>query len=236
MRFAAFLLLAALCWVCPAVAGLNFPPLTGRVVDQANILPPAVQNQLTQALVAHEQKTGEQVVVATLQSLDGTDIADYGYQLGRAWGIGQKGKNNGVLLIVAPNERAVRIEVGYGLEGKLTDANTSIIIQQIILPKFRAGDLPGGVVAGTTAILQVLGGDVSGLPQKEKFLSASAEWRMRVVAWLILLIIFVVIFRRNNNDDDFWMNGPGPGSGGGSGGGFSGGGGSFGGGGSSGKW
>ena len=106
-----------------------------------------------------EQKTGDQLVVVTLPSLQGYEIEDYGYQLGRAWGIGQKGKNNGVVFIVAPSEHKVRIEVGYGLEPILTDALSSVILQEQVLPKFRAGDFDGGVVAGTDAIIDQLGLD-----------------------------------------------------------------------------
>ena len=106
----------------PRTGALTFPTLTGRVVDEANILDPATQRAaLTQKLADLEAKSTDQVVVVTLKSLQGTSIEDYGYQLGRHWQIGQKDKNNGVLLIVAPNERKVRIEVGYGLEGTLTD-------------------------------------------------------------------------------------------------------------------
>ena len=103
--------------------------------------------EIDSKLAALEAKTTDQLVVVTLNSLQGYDIADYGYQLGRAWGIGQKGKNNGVLLIVAPNEHDVRIEVGYGLEGDLTDAVSRLIIENAILPRFRAGDYPGGIAA-----------------------------------------------------------------------------------------
>ena len=106
----------------------------------------------------YEQATGEQVVVVTLKSLDGYPIEDFGYQLGRYWGIGQKGKNTGAMLIVVPSERKVRIEVGYGLEGKLTDAISRTIIEGDIVPNFRRGDYNAGVLAGTESILSVLGG------------------------------------------------------------------------------
>ena len=104
-------------------AAPKFPTLTGRVVDDAGVLDASTQSQLTDMLAAHERATGEQVVVVTLDSLQGFSIEDYGYQLGRYWGIGQKGKNTGAILIVAPKEHKVRIEVGYGLEGTLTDAD-----------------------------------------------------------------------------------------------------------------
>lgn len=147
--------------LAPAAPGAQpkFPALTGRVVDEADILSPAADRELTDMLAAHERATRDQVVVVTLKSLEGNSIEDFGYQLGRYWGIGQKGKNNGVILIVAPHERKVRIEVGYGMEGKLTDAISRIIIERDILPAFRRGDFNGGVLSGTASILRVLGGD-----------------------------------------------------------------------------
>ncbi len=144
-------LLALTAW-----AEIAFPALTGRVVDEAGVLNAAQKAKLTQRLEALENNTTDQLVVVTLASLNGYDIADYGYRLGRHWGIGQAGKNNGVLLIVAPNERKVRIEVGYGLEGTLTDALSAQIVQQAIVPKFKTGDLAGGIEAGAEAIAEVL--------------------------------------------------------------------------------
>jgi uncharacterized protein len=157
-----------LCFVlaAPSRAALTFPTLTGRVVDDAHILSPQIQADLTQRLSALEAKNSRQLIVVTLPSLQGDDIADYGYQLGRAWGIGQKGINNGTLFIVAPNERKVRIEVGYGLEGILTDGLTNVILQRSVLPKFRAGDMPGGVVDGTQALIDQLSLDPSTAEQK----------------------------------------------------------------------
>ncbi len=153
----AFVLVLALCVsTLAAAAALTFPPLTGRVVDDAHVLSPQTQADLTAKLAALEAQTGRQLVVVTLPSLQGDDIADYGYQLGRAWGIGQKGQNTGVLFIVAPSDHKVRIEVGYGLEGVLTDALSSVILQERVLPKFRAGDTQGGVVDGTAALLEQL--------------------------------------------------------------------------------
>lgn len=146
--------------------GLSFPPLTGRVVDDAGILSPTTDSELTGMLARLEKANGDQVVVVTLKSLQGHSIEDIGYQLGRYWGIGQKTNNNGVLLVVAPNEHKVRIEVGYGLEGELTDATSRIIIERDILPAFRRGDFNAGVLAGTKSILNVLGG-VSGPAQSE---------------------------------------------------------------------
>ena len=133
-----------------------FPPLTGRVVDAAHVLTPDVISELTQRSAQIEGQSGRQLVVVTVPSLGGLEIDDYGYRLGRAWGIGEKGKNDGLILLVAPNERKVRIEVGYGLEGDVTDALTSVVINQKILPRFKAGDIPGGVQAGGDALADLL--------------------------------------------------------------------------------
>ncbi|WP_159987349.1 YgcG family protein, partial [Novosphingobium sp. 18052] len=137
-------------------AGPQFPKLTGRVVDAANVIPAPEEAQLTQKLEALEKQSRRQLVVVTLPSLGGYEISDYGYQLGRNWKIGQKGDNNGTILIVAPNERKVRIEVGYGLEPILTDGMSFLIINNQILPRFKAGDMPGGIAAGTDAIIKQL--------------------------------------------------------------------------------
>ena len=122
----------------------QFPKLTGRVVDEANILSSQTRQRIESASAAHEQKSGNQVAVVTLKGLQGYTIEEYGYQLGRHWAIGQKGKNNGVLLIIAPVERKVRIEVGYGLEGALTDALSKYIIESRILPAFKSSDYNAG--------------------------------------------------------------------------------------------
>jgi uncharacterized protein len=138
------LLLAGLWMSAPATAAKPvFPTLTGRVVDQANILTPQSKADLTKKLEALETRTSRQLVVVTVPSLQGLEIEDYGYQLGRAWGIGEKKLNTGALLVVAPTERRVRIEVGYGLEGVLTDALSNVILQERVLPRFRAGDVAG---------------------------------------------------------------------------------------------
>src|SRR4051812_4497719 len=152
------LLLALLCAGAAYAASLTFPPLTGRVVDDAGVLSDDTKARLTNILAQLESKTGDQIVVATLKSLQGDDIADYGYKLGRAWGIGQKKKNNGGILVVVPSEHKVRIEVGYGLEGTLTDAASKLIIENAIIPQFRSGNVNAGVEAGAVEIVRLLGG------------------------------------------------------------------------------
>src|SRR5215217_5472267 len=155
LRLLLILLLAA--WAIPAAA-LTFPELGGRrVVDAANLLTPQQEQQLTTRLEALERQSSRQLVIATVPSLEGLTEEDYGYQLGRHWGIGQRGSNNGSILLVAPNERKVRIEVGYGLEPIVTDAISSIIIQEQILPRFRDGDMGAGIMAGANALIEQLG-------------------------------------------------------------------------------
>ncbi len=145
------LLLTILC-VLPAHAQ-TFPKLAGEpVVDAANLLDPAQEAALNAKLKSIETATGHQVTVATIPSLEGRDIADYGYQLGRAWGIGKQGTNDGVVLIVAPNERRTRIEVGYGLEPVLTDAYSSVIVNSVMIPQFKAGNYPAGIDAGVDEV------------------------------------------------------------------------------------
>ena len=244
---------ALLVCAAPALATApTFPALTGRVVDDAHVLSAQTQADMTAKLAALEQKTGDQLVVVTVPSLQGYPIEDFGYQLGRAWGIGAKGKNNGAIFLIAPAEHRVRIEVGYGLEPVLTDALSSVILQQTVLPKFRAGDVEGGVVAGTDAIIQQLGLDPASaqanVAQAAQTAQQPAEPPLRGGGLIILLILFFILplllrgrgsgllfaapflFMGGGRSDD-----EGGGFGGG-GGGFSGGGGSFGGGGSSGSW
>ena len=234
------LLAGLLCLVLTGAiyAGPVFPPLTGRVVDGAGILSAETQQTLAGMLAQHERQTGNQVVVVTVKSLQGYTIDDYGYQLGRAWGIGQKARNNGALLLVAPNERDVRVEVGYGLEGRLTDAQSKLIIENLILPEFRKGNFDSGVVAGTTTLLKVLGGDASTLPQPTT--EPGQDQGSSGVGFLVAIVFIMLFFGRF-----FWpllfLGGFSGrhgryGGGGFSRGGFSGGGGSFGGGGASGHW
>jgi uncharacterized protein len=150
------MVLALLALVGTPAWALTFPLFTGLVVDQANVIPADREAALVQKLEAFQQKTHRQLVVATVNSLEGDEIQDYGYQLGRAWGVGLKEANNGAILLVAPNERKVGIEVGYGLEGVLTDAYSSVIINSKIRPAFKAGDIPGGIDAGADAIIDIL--------------------------------------------------------------------------------
>ena len=166
----------------------NFPKLTSRIVDNANILSAATKNQLGTILTNLEQNSSNQLVVVTLKSLQGYDIADFGYQLGRHWGIGQKDKNNGVLLIVAPNERKVRIEVGYGLEGDLTDAISSVIIQTKILPYFKKSDFDGGILSGVKAIVGVIEGTYKPDIKKKKNVNPIAPLLFFGLFFLLMIL------------------------------------------------
>ena len=232
-----------LLWTTTLQAAPAFPPLSGRVVDEAALMSRKQAHQLTQQLAAFEKRSGIQLVVVSIDSLDGETIEEYGYQLGRHWGIGQKGKNNGVLLLIAQDERKVRIEVGYGLEGALPDAIAANIIQTRILPAFKRGDMVAGVVAGSQAIMQALAGEYKPVDNASKDKLGGP--------WLFILMVIVMIVLHNLRGGGgggrggrrraaylaggFGAGRSGGGFGGG-GGGFSGGGGSFGGGGASGGW
>ncbi len=241
-RLLAQLLLATmLLFICTAAlaAEISFPRLDGRVVDNANLIPGQMKRELTALLKEEEAENSHQLVIITVPTLQGLPIEDYGYQLGRHWGIGQEKRNNGVLLIVAPNERKVRIEVGYGLEGVLPDATAKRIIDKDILPLFRSQKMSDGIYKGALAILAVINGEK--LPPLE--LVPETDWGF-VLALLFFGLIFVYRVYRSYTEppyphgdiDGTYYGGGGGYSGGFGGGGFSGGGGGFGGGGASGGW
>ena len=241
----------------------TFPPLTGRVVDAANILAPDVEARIDQKLTALETQSQRQLVVVTLPSLEGYEISDYGYRLGRAWGLGDKARNDGALLIVAPNDRKLRIEVGYGLEPVLTDGLSSLIVNQAIVPQFKAGNMPAGIEAGVDAIVtqltlpaeeaQRVAAQAQAKPPEQQIPIGAIVFGLFILFFFILPLFARMGGKRRRYDGSgvaqiiLWealnaaMRGGGGGggggwSGGGGGGGFSGGGGSFGGGGASGSW
>jgi uncharacterized protein len=191
------------------VTGPKFPALTGRVVDQANVIPADIEAQLNARLAALEAKSSDQLVVATVTSLQGYEIEEYGYRLGRTWQIGQGERlNNGVILLVAPNERKVRIEVGYGLEGTLTDMFTGQVVRNNIVPAFKAGDLAGGIVAGVDGIEELLTADPAELQARaERGLQeagTSDNIDAGAIVFLILFILFwVVIVSQSNRNTRF---------------------------------
>jgi uncharacterized protein len=231
---------------------LDFPALTSRMVDQANVMSAASRSAVEVKSQDVEGKSGIQLVVATVKSLQGSDIETYANQLFRFWKLGQAKKNNGVLLLVAPAEHKVRIEVGYGLEGTLTDALSSVIISSVIVPRFKANDYSGGIERGVDAVISVLTTDASAWQQKVNVRSEDRSSAFNKLI-LVLLIVFVIyVLRLIYNPPSFGSGrgrliftpngsssgGGGISGGGGSsdGGGFSGGGGSSGGGGASGSW
>lgn len=246
------------------VAAQDFPQLTGPVVDQAGIIPDEAEARLTEKLTALKTQSQRELVVVTLSSLQGYEISDYGYRLGRHWQLGEKQRNDGAILIVAPNERKLRIEVGYGLEPVLTDGLSSLIINQQIVPRFKAGDMPAGIEAGADAIItqltlpadqaQQIAAQANAKPAKQDGMPFG------LVIWLLFFFLFFVlpIIRRARRGRRYSGSGIGPvivwevlnaaanasrssggwgsSSGGGGGSSWGGGGGSFGGGGASGSW
>lgn len=235
--------------------------MTGRIVDGANLIAPEARQRIEDKLKAHEEKTSDQLVVATVPSLQGVTIEEFANGLFRFWKLGEKAKNNGVLLLVAPNERKVRIEVGYGLEGALTDALSKVVITTAVTPKFKTGDFAGGIDAGVDAVLTILAGDAEEWQRRAEVRSDESSFAEDLAVIVVMFCIFLLIIaflrefsrqggaRRHRLRDGRWVTLPPSGgwsggsgwSGGGgwssgSGGGFSGGGGSSGGGGASGDW
>jgi uncharacterized protein len=254
----AFALLSALAFAAP-----TYPELTGRVVDQADILQPSTKAGLQSKLRDLEDKSSIQLVVATIKSLEGYDIETYANGLFRYWKLGEAKKNNGALFVIAPNERKMRIEVGYGLEGVLTDALSKVIIASAVTPKFKAGDYNAGVESGVDGIVEVLSGDKSEWTKKVPPPPSAFEEMLPLLIFALFIFIFIMMARsagRPTNyrryrrggppiiilppsgggwNDSGWSGGSSGSSWGGGGGGFddfSGGGGSSGGGGASGDW
>lgn len=264
LRRVSALFLFLFCALPALAADPTYPALTGRVVDGANLLSPDVRQRIEDKLKAHEDKTSDQVVVATVPSLQDVPIENFANGLFRHWQLGQKAKNNGALLIVAPKERKVRIEVGYGLEGALTDALSKVIITTAIAPKFKTGDFGGGIEAGVDAMLTILAGDAEEWQRRAEVRPDETTMAedIAVIVAMLFIFLFIVAFLRSvsrqggarrhrlrngqwvilppsTGSGSGWSGGSGWGGGGGgwsSGGGFSGGGGSSGGGGASGDW
>jgi uncharacterized protein len=232
-----------------AAVALTFPALTGRVVDQANVISADARSSIESKLADLETKSGIQLVVATVNSLEGQEIEPYANALFRQWKLGEKAKNNGVLLLVAPKERRVRIEVGYGVEGTLTDAVAKIIIANAITPRLKAGNFSEGITRGVDDIITVLTTDASDW-EKRPSVRLDNQGADDPANWIFIAIIIVILVLLIVSPGFRWVffnvvlnilasssssSGSGGFSGGG-GGGFSGGGGSSGGGGASGSW
>lgn len=247
---ALFMLAIGAAFSAGAWAAPNFPTLTGRVVDQAGILSPEMRASLEGKLRDLEDKSGIQLVVATVSSLEGLEIEPYANQLFRAWKLGEAKKNNGVLFLIAPKEHRLRIEVGYGLEGTLTDATSKIIIANAVAPRFKKGDFDGGVSRGVEDIITTLTTDSSEWQKRPELRAEDHATLLDSIAPFLFILIFFIIFwsiaRRAGRPGNgviftsgFGGGGSfssGSGSFGGGDSGFSGGGGSSGGGGASGDW
>jgi uncharacterized protein len=252
-----------ICCLLPSLAAaFDFPPLTGRVVDQAGVMNAQSRADVEAKLKNLEDKSSIQLVVATVKSLQGSDIETFANELFRFWKLGEAQKNNGVLLLVAPSEHKVRIEVGYGLEGTLTDALSSVIIQSAIIPRFRANDFSGGIERGVDGIISVLSGDTSDWQKKVAVRNDDSGSIFNALFPLLFFglfwFVFISMVRMHGSSSGRYVTRggrtvfvpyPGSGWGGGFGssgsnggfsggfdGGFSGGGGSSGGGGASGSW
>ncbi len=243
------LTLLVLAAIGPVRADLSFPAFTNYVVDAADVLPPAEEQALIARLKSFQERTGHQFAIATVPSLQGTSVEDFANRLFRAWKLGDAKRNDGALLLVAPADRKVRIEVGYGLEGDLTDAVSRLIIENAILPRFRAGDIPGGIERGADDVMAVFSGQAEDYKARAAQLSEEEEPPVVVDIFMILFLLFFlyVLWRSmrggggSSRRHGPWVIG-GPGgygggwSGGGGGGFGGGGGGSSGGGGASGGW
>ena len=258
----ALLTLAAL--LLPGLAqAQTFPALTGPVVDQANVIPDDVEARIGQKLVTLKTQSQRQVQVVTVASLEDYDIADYANRLFRSWQLGDKERNDGVMLVVAPNQRRMRIEVGYGMEPIITDGFSFLVINKVITPRFKAGDLPGGIEAGTDALITQLTLPPEQAAQIAAQANAQQKSRAKInpaaLIWPLIFVMFFILpmIRRMRGGQHYrssglgqvimWSvldgmtrgGGGGGGSswgGGGGGGGWGGGGGSSGGGGASGGW
>jgi uncharacterized protein len=213
------------------------PKLTGPVMDDAHVLSADQQARLTDFLTNQENQTSNQIVILTVNSLDGEPVEDYAYRVAQAWKLGKKGNDNGVLVVAAIKDHKIWIEVGRGLQGVLTDAVSSEIYRNEITPRFRAGDYTGGLMAGVTAIDKAIHGEykATGTPQAHHAVHVDAG---TALFWLIILIVFLVSHLRfgryrNHWIGPYWYGGTGGYWGGFSGGGFSGGGGGYSGGGGS---
>ena len=225
----------------PLLSAIDVPKRAdGYVNDRAGLLSAPVRASLETSLRAFEEKTSNQVVVATFPSLEGNSLEDFSIRLATAWKAGQKKRDNGVIFLIFKNDRKIRIEVGYGLEGVLTDALSGEIIRGVVAPYFRTGDYEGGVVAGTDAIMKATVGEFKGVPR-----SSESGRAGRFLALFGVIFLFHIFAQANSNSVGrrrgpggfFIPMGGGFRSGGGGGfGGFSGGGGGFGGGGASGGW
>lgn len=249
--------------ICGTAFGQQLPPKPATLVtDYTNTLSPGDKQQLENKLDAYNDSTSTQIAVVIMHSVGEYDIADYGQKLGRAWGIGQQGKNNGIVLLVALDDHKVTIQTGYGAEGAVTDINTNEIIDNDIKPHFRQKDYYGGLDAATDDLMKLMKGEYKGTGQHRTAYRHSSGGS-GIIVFFIVIFILILIFRNRGGGGgrvygggsnpfmwfflgslfggggrgDGWGGGGGGFGGGDGGGGFGGfGGGDFGGGGSSGSW
>ncbi len=196
-KFVSRVLLAATLTIASHALALDVPPLTGRIVDLAHVLPNSTVESLTAQLAAHETQSSNQVAVLIVPSLDGESLEEFSHRVATAWKLGHKSTDNGVLLVVAMRERRVRIEVGYGLEGVLTDARSAQIIRNEIVPRFRGGDMAGGVTAGINSIVKTIEGTYQAsekaTPRQES--DVIGQVVVAVIAGLLVGLVFMNIHR-----------------------------------------
>jgi uncharacterized protein len=192
---------ATLLVACAALGAADVPYLTGRVVDDAEILKPATRERITALSKAHEDETTDQIVVLTIPTLGGESVEEYANRVFTAWKLGQKGKDNGVLVVVAPQDRKLRIEVGYGLEGTLPDVAASRIIRNVMTPAFRANNFDGGIADGVAAIVAQLEGtggnagmaaNFADVPSGSK--KSSFEFEGPDIPWYMRILLGCFIF------------------------------------------
>jgi uncharacterized protein len=234
-----------------AALARELPALTARVNDYANVLPPERAAALEAKLAEHERRSGQQFALLTVASLEGAAIEQFAIDVAEQWKLGDKKRDDGLLLVLAPNERKVRIEVGYGLEGVIPDAIAARVIREVLTPAFKQNDYAGGLEAAFVVLINHAGGDGGAMPAAQP----QTQRKRQKFALLPLLLPFLLFFflsrlgGRGGRRRGMWMMGPGFGAGlgggfgggrgggfGGGGGGFGGGGGGFGGGGASGSW
>lgn len=261
MRFIRSFLTVAAVAVFATTAPAASNPLPAKpadfILDEAGVFSPQRREALARALEQYERETSNQIVVAVMPRVpDDYVMEDFTQRTAEAWGAGQKDRDNGIVLFVFPESREMRIEVGYGLEGAVPDGLANIIIQDDIVPSFRAGDMAGGVERGVDALMAASKGEYTGTGRTVADEELSREATINMIIWIIFLIIVIVAISRSQSRGghvyypsgrrDVWFPSSGSGLGGGGfsggfgggfgGGGFSGGGGGFGGGGASGRW
>lgn len=244
MTMRRFILPALICLLLPLnVAALEVPKLNGYVNDLAGVISPGTELKIESFLRGFESSDSTQLVILTIETLEGESLEEYSLRVAETWKVGQKGKDNGALLLIAKQDRKMRIEVGYGLEGRLTDLLAGRIIDNEIKPRFQAGDFDGGVIAGVTAMAEAVRGEYLGTGSTGQKKKRNPWGSLALLLFLGPGLMLLGGGRRGRHRrGGFWIGGLGGGGfggggrGGGFGGGFGGGGGGFGGGGSSGGW